>query len=222
MPFDKLIKGYKAFHLNYFRSGKKLFRNLVRDGQNPDTLIIGCSDSRADPAILTNSEPGDMFVVRNVAALVPPYKTDSMHHGTSAALEFAVKQIAVKHIVVMGHSMCGGIRALAERNITRDQFEFLPQWVDIGAPALEHVHKHCTHTEPDARRRALEQQVVLVSLDNLMTFPWVAERVKAKTLELHGWYFDMAEGALMEYNEKTKVFENLHKRSGKNGKQLAS
>ena len=220
MPFDKLVKGYKAFHLNYFGSGKKLFKTLVRDGQNPDTLLIGCSDSRADPAILTNSEPGDMFVVRNVAALVPPYKTDSMHHGTSAALEFAVKQIAVKHIVVMGHSMCGGIRALADHALTRDQFEFLPQWVDIGTPALDHVHKNCKHTDPGDRHRALEQQVVLVSLDNLMTFPWVAERVKAKKLELHGWYFDMAEGALMEYSEKTGTFENLHKRSARSAKQL--
>jgi carbonic anhydrase len=221
MPFDKLIKGYKAFHSNYFGSGKKLFRNLVRDGQNPDTLLIGCSDSRADPAILTNSEPGDMFVVRNVAALVPPYKTDSMHHGTSAAIEFAVKQIAVKHVVVMGHSMCGGIRALSEHAITRDSFEFLAQWVDIGAPALDHVEKTCGHAAPDDKRRALEQQVVLVSINNLMTFPWVAERVKAGNLQLHGWYFDMAAGELMEYNEKTRAFESLHKKNGKNAKQLA-
>ena len=119
MPFEKLIRGYKAFHLNYFKSENKLFKGLVRDGQNPDTLIIGCSDSRADPAILTSSEPGEMFVVRNVAALVPPYKTDSMHHGTSAALEFGVKQLKVKHIIVMGHSMCGGVNAIAHHEITR-------------------------------------------------------------------------------------------------------
>ena len=210
MPFNKLIRGYKAFHLNYFRSGKNLFRTLVRDGQNPDTLVIGCSDSRADPAIVTNSQPGDMFVVRNVAAIVPPYQSDSLHHGTSAALEFGVKALSVKHIVVMGHSMCGGIRALAENKITRGNFEFLSQWVDIGAPALEKIEKDFGNADPDIRRRALEQAVALVSPNNLMTFPWIAERVTSKDVTLHGWYFDMTEGALLEYNDASKAFEDLH------------
>jgi carbonic anhydrase len=217
VPFNKLIKGYRSFHLNYFKSGKNLFENLVRRGQNPDTLIVGCSDSRADPAIVTSSQPGDVFVVRNVAAIVPPYKSDSLHHGTSAALEFGVKGLNVKHIVVMGHSMCGGIRALAEHKITRDRFEFLPQWVDIAAPALEKVEKNFKDADPDVRRRALEQAVVLVSLNNLMTFPWIAERVKSKEIALHGWYFDMVEGSLQEYSEAKQSFESLDKKkSAKN------
>lgn len=212
MPFEKLIRGYKAFHLNYFKSENKMFKNLVRDGQNPDTLIIGCSDSRADPAILTNSEPGEMFVVRNVAALVPPYKTDSMHHGTSAALEFGVKSLKVKHIVVMGHSMCGGVNALAQHAITRDKYEFLPQWVDIGAPALEEVEKTMASDKPDIQRRALEQAVIKVSLGNLMSFPWIAEGVKNGEIELHGWYFDMKTGKLSEYNAAKNSYEDLHKK----------
>ncbi len=212
MPFEKLIRGYKAFHLNYFKSENKLFKGLVRDGQNPDTLIIGCSDSRADPAILTSSEPGEMFVVRNVAALVPPYKTDSMHHGTSAALEFGVKQLKVKHIIVMGHSMCGGVNAIAHHEITRDKFEFLPQWVDIGASALEEVERTMPDAKPEVHRRALEQAVVRVSLTNLMTFPWIAERVAAKEIELHGWYFDMKTGKLSEFNAEKNAFEDLNKK----------
>ena len=221
MPFFKLLQGYKSFHKDYFKSGNKLFKDLVRDGQNPDTLVIGCSDSRADPAILTKSDPGEMFVVRNVAALVPPYKTDSFHHGTSAALEFGVKQIKVKHIVVMGHSMCGGVNALAHHEITRDKYEFLPQWVDIGAPALSEIEKTMPDAKPDVQRRALEQEVVKVSLGNLMTFPWIREAVEKKELELHGWYFDMKAGTLSEYNPAKNVFENLNKKGVPDAKDAA-
>lgn len=215
MPFEKLIRGYKAFHANYFKSENKLFKSLVTEGQNPDTLLIGCSDSRADPAIMTNSEPGEMFVVRNVAALVPPYVTDSMHHGTSAALEFGVKTLKVKHIVVMGHSMCGGVGALAQHEITRDKYEFLPQWVEIGAPALSEIEAGMKDAKPEIRRRALEQAVVRVSMGNLMTFPWIAEAVEKGELDLHGWYFDMTTGKLSEYSTEKNVFVDLHAKGAK-------
>ncbi len=209
MPFKNLISGYKSFRKNYFGSGRSLFSALVRDGQSPETLIIACSDSRADPAILTSSGPGDMFVVRNVAAIVPPYKTDSSHHGTSAAIEFAVRTLKVKNIVVMGHSCCGGIQALAEKEISREKYEFLPQWMDIGSAALETVEKELAAAPAEVKRRALEQAVALVSLSNLMTFPWIRQAVEAKTLELHAWYFDLKTGALLNYNASTKVFENI-------------
>jgi carbonic anhydrase len=209
MPFKHLISGYKSFRKNYFGGGRNLFSALIRDGQAPETLVISCSDSRTDPAILTSSSPGDMFVVRNVAAIVPPYKTDSSHHGTSAAIEFAVRTLKVKHIVVMGHSFCGGCQALAEKEVLKGQYEFLSRWMEIGNPALEKVEKELGLAPPDIKRRALEQAVVLVSLENLLTFPWIKSAVDAKAIDLHGWYFDLDNGELLNYNAATKVFEEI-------------
>jgi carbonic anhydrase len=209
MPFKNLISGYKSFHKNYFGGRKKLFKALVRDGQAPETLIISCSDSRTDPAVLTNSSPGDIFVVRNVAAIVPPYKTDSTHHGTSAAIEFAVRTLKVKHIVVMGHSFCGGCRALAEKEVLRGQYEFLSRWMEIGSPALEKVERELGGAPEDVKRRALEQALVLVSLGNLLTFPWIKSAVEAGVVELHGWYFDLETGELLSYRDSAKTFEEI-------------
>jgi carbonic anhydrase len=210
MPFKKLISGYKSFRENYFGAGKQLYRDLVRDGQSPETLVIACSDSRADPAILTNSSPGDIFVVRNVAAIVPPYKTDSNHHGTSAAIEFAVRTLKVKHIIVMGHSLCGGIHALQNKEALRGKYEFLQQWIEIGSSALETVEKELGDASADIKRRAVEQAVVLVSLDNLLTFPWIKEAVDAGDIQLHGWYFDLNTGALLDYKHATGAFEEIN------------
>jgi carbonic anhydrase len=209
LPFKKLIEGYRSFHRHYFQSGDDLYGNLVREGQTPDTLVIACSDSRTDPAIVMNSRPGDLFVVRNVAAIVPPYKTDSNHHGTSAAIEFAVRTLKVRHIVVMGHSMCGGIHALENLEAFRQQYEFLPQWVSIGAPALETVDAELKGASPQIRRCALEQAVVLISLKNLMTFPWIAEGVEKKEIELHGLYLNLADGKLLHHDGKSATFKDV-------------
>jgi carbonic anhydrase len=210
MPFKKLIKGYKSFHRAYFNSGNDLYKNLVSEGQSPETLVIACSDSRTDPANVMNSQPGDLFVVRNVAAIVPPYKTDSMHHGTSAAIEFAVRTLKVKHIVVMGHSFCGGIEALAHIEDFKQNYEFLPQWVGIGAPALETVQLELQDADPAVRRRALEQAVILVSLKNLMSFPWIREGVEQEKIQLHGWYLDISDGKLLSYDPVTEEFCDIH------------
>jgi carbonic anhydrase len=215
MPFKKLISGYKSFRKNYVGADRQLYADLVRDGQSPETLVIACSDSRADPAILTKSSPGDIFVVRNVAAIVPPYKTDSNHHGTSAAIEFAVRTLKVRHIVVMGHSLCGGIHALQNREIMRGKYEFLPQWIEIGKPALDNVEKELGDAPADIKSRAVEQAVVLASLDNLLTFPWIKEAVDNKTIQLHGWYFDLSTGALLDYQHATGRFEEVNPESVK-------
>lgn len=209
MPFKKFLDGYKSFHKDYFRSGDDTYKTLVRDGQSPETLVIACSDSRTDPAIVLNSKPGDLFVVRNVAAIVPPYKSDSLHHGTSAAIEFAVRGLKVKHILIMGHSLCGGVNALATHGESCAGFEFLPQWVAIGAPALETVETELKGASPALRRRALEQAMVLVSLQNLMTFPWISERVQAGEIDLHGWYLDIADGHLLQYDPAEGVFKDI-------------
>lgn len=209
MPFRKFVQGYKDFYKNYFQSDSNVYDELVRRGQSPETLVIACSDSRADPALITNSQPGDLFVVRNVAAIVPPYRHDTTHHGTSAAIEFAVKTLKVKHIVVLGHSMCGGIMALADREMARQEYEFITQWMDIATPAREAVEAELGDASPPIKQRALEQAVILVSLNNLMTFPWIADKVKAGELQIHGWYFDLKSGQIFRYKEKTQSFEKL-------------
>lgn len=206
MPFNKLLDGYKSFREDYYEK-EDLLKELAAKGQNPDTLVIACCDSRSDPALLTNSKPGDLFVVRNVAAIVPPYKSDNQHHGTSAAIEFAVQTLKVKNIVVLGHSQCGGIGALSDRETCKHQYEFLTPWMDIGIPALNAVEQELPNASPDIRRRALEQAVVLVSLDNLMTFPWIASAVAEGRLRLHGWYFEMHAGKMMTYSETKGIFE---------------
>lgn len=209
MSFKKILQGYKSFRKNYFRSGDGLYKGLVRDGQAPETLVIACSDSRTDPAIVMNSQPGDLFVVRNVAAIVPPYKSDSAHHGTSAAIEFAVRTLKVKHIVVMGHSLCGGVQALAEHETFDKTYEFLPQWVNIGAAALETVTEKMKDATPEKRRRALEQAVTLVSLENLLTFPWIRSEADAGRIQLHGWHLDITNGSLLRYNAARNAFEDI-------------
>jgi len=209
MPFRKFVQGYKDFYKNYFQSDSNIYEDLVRRGQSPETLVIACSDSRTDPAIITGSQPGEMFVVRNVAAIVPPYRHDTNHHGTSAAIEFAVKTLKVKHIVILGHSMCGGIQALAHRDTTEQEYEFLAQWMDIATPARDAVEAELGDASEPIKQRALEQAVILVSLNNVMTFPWVAAKVRAGELQIHGWYFDLKSGQIFRYKEKTQSFEKL-------------
>lgn len=209
MPFKKFVQGYRDFYKNYFQSESHVYEELVRHGQSPETLVIACSDSRTDPALITGSQPGEMFVVRNVAAIVPPYRKDASHHGTSAAIEFAVKALKVKHIVVLGHSMCGGIKALAEKETTQQEYEFIAQWMDIASPARDAVEAELADASEPIKQRALEQAVILVSLNNLMTFPWISEKVRAGELQIHGWYFDLKSGQIFRYKEKTQNFEKI-------------
>lgn len=210
MPFEKLIEGFRSFHKSYFEDHNP-YDALTQNGQDPEALVIACSDSRNDPALLTQSEPGDIFVIRNVAAIVPPYQPDDRHHGTSAAIEFAVCGLKVKNIVVIGHALCGGVKALAERpgNADQDQFEFLRQWISIGSPALDAVDRLLPGVSDSVRLRALEQALILTSLNNLMTFPWIREAVDAGQMALHGWYFDMVNGRMLTYDFTSGQFRDM-------------
>lgn len=212
MSFKKLVKGFRRFR-------KEQFSENLAAGQSPDTLIIACSDSRNDPALLTQSAPGDIFVVRNVAALVPPYQPDGNYHGTSAAIEFAVKGLKVKNIVVLGHALCGGIQALIDPPKNIEDLEFLSQWVRIAEKAREAVGSDLAHITPEARNCAAEQASILISLNNLMTFPWIRAGVESGKIILHGWYFDMINGRLLDYDFTAGNFRELtgHDTS-KNGK----
>lgn len=192
MAIDKLTAGFRVFRAKYFDHRPEIYEGLVKGGQSPDVLVIACSDSRVDPAILLNAEPGELFVVRNVANLVPPYQPDGHYHGTSAALEFAVRDLGVRDVVVLGHSRCGGMEAL-RRSLAGNPSprEFIGPWVSIADHGDEHNHGD----DPDLSRR-LEESAIRTSLANLRTFPWVAEAERAGKLALHGWWFDLEAGAL--------------------------
>ena len=208
MPFSKLIQGFGRFHSKYFLEKNRLYETLAKKGQSPDVLMIACSDSRNDPALVTESEPGDIFVVRNVAAIVPPYHPDDKYHGTSAAIEFAVKGLHVKDIVVMGHAKCGGMSALLG-DVDTSGFEFLDNWIEIGLPARDAVNAGLANAPTEIKQRALEQAVILISLNNLMTFPWIREGVAAGSITLHGWYFDLEQGKMLSLDFASGAFTDM-------------
>ncbi len=210
MPFNRFVKGFHLFQQKYFKNSD-VYKELTKNGQNPDALVIACCDSRNDPALLMQSQPGDLFVVRNVAAIVPPYQPDDNYHGTSAAIEFAVKGLKVKEVIVLGHSMCGGVQALADQEKTAKQkFEFLTQWISIGDMARQKVDALYPSATPEHRQCEIEKEVIVTSLNNLMTFPWVREAVEAGRMGLNGWYFDMQRGKLLDYDMATGVFNELN------------
>ena len=168
-----LIKGYQAFHQRYFESGDNtLYQDLVREGQSPKIMIIACSDSRVDPATILHSAPGEAFVVRNVANIVPPCENDAKHHGTSAALEFAVCFLKVEHIIIFGHSHCGGIQALLHNAAPTSPTEgFISSWMDIAHNAKQKAL--ASSTVASLQEKYCCEYSLMASLDNLHTFPWI-------------------------------------------------
>ena len=208
---NKLVNGFRVFKANYISGNSSdLFDKLVTMGQEPEVLVIACSDSRLDPAILTNSQPGDIFTVRNIAAMVPAFDEDGHAHGTSAAVDYAVSVLKVKHIIVMGHALCGGIRALAESPDDLDQRkDILSSWISISLRARDAVRRYFPGLPIDEKARRLEQTSLLVSMKNLLTFPSVHQRVAAGDLEIHAWYFDMPNGKLLNYDPEAKKFRSL-------------
>jgi carbonic anhydrase len=193
---DLLIEGFRRFRQRYFIEQPELYKKLVESGQHPRAMVIACCDSRAHPAHITDTPPGEIFVVRNVANLVPPKVDDGKTHGTSAALEFAVKHLKVPHIIVMGHSQCGGIRALMEGEHDAGTHGFIDPWMKIAAPAREQVLQENPGRVLDELCRQCEKTAIGVSLENLLTFPFIVEAVEAGRLYLHGWYFDIEQGQL--------------------------
>ena len=199
------ILGFNSFQDRYFCREESPFQEL-RKGQAPTTLVVACCDSRTDPSLIMQCEPGDIFVVRNIANIVPPYEPDPGHHGVSAALEYAVNSLNVRDIIILCHSSCGGIKALLDGS-ARDG-EFVGPWISILESARSQVLENFDPADEGATT-ALEMAGVLTSMDNLMTFPWLAERVLDGTLNIHGWYFDMARGQLFGYLPQTGSFEPL-------------
>ncbi len=186
---DDLIAGYRRFRAGTWPAERNRFEELSRLGQQPRALVIACSDSRTDPQMVFNAAPGELFVVRNIANLVPPYGPDDRPHGVSSAIEFAVRALRVPDIIVMGHAMCGGIKALLQGTELSD---FVGAWVSMAEPA----RRRAMLAPPEQRQHVCEHESVRLSLENLMTFPWIKQAVEAGNLRLHGCYFDIRSGIL--------------------------
>lgn len=205
---DKLIAGYKRFHDSFFEGEEQLYAQLSQ-GQRPSTLVIACSDSRVDPAIVMDCKPGDLFVIRNVANLVPPHEVGGGYHGVSAALEFGVCALEVDHIIVLGHRQCGGIRALIQGVPEGLKGEFIRPWMKIAQRARDRVLSDHPLATIEEQACACELEAILVSLENLMTFPWIKGRVDEGKLKLHGWFFDIETGEMSLFDLDSMRFKPL-------------
>lgn len=196
-----LTEGYRSFLQDRFPTERRRFAQLA-SSQNPEILIISCCDSRVSPSAIFNAGPGELFTIRNVANIVPVYQPDGQYHGTSAALEFAVQALEVKHIVVLGHATCGGIKAYANKAKPLSPGDFIGKWVSLVGQAESKAG------DPDAPDylTKLELAVVKQSIENLLTFPFVKERVDDGRIELHGAHFGVATGSLLVCDPKTGEF----------------
>jgi carbonic anhydrase len=208
----RLTDGYEHFLGGRFGRERQRFEDLAEHGQSPQILLIGCCDSRVSPELIFDAGPGEMFVVRNVANLAPPYKPNDDYHGTSAALEFAVMALKVKHIVVMGHAQCGGVKAYAE--IEHDPYsrplspgDFIGRWIKLMAPAAEKLGAPTEPLVEWSERLALES--IKQSLENLRSFPYIKTLEARGWLSLHGAYFGVASGELLALDEATGEFHQV-------------
>ncbi len=196
MSIEHLLAGYRRFRQRHFREKRELYERLGREGQAPKFLVVGCVDSRINPAVITDADPGELLIVRNVASLIPPCEHDTAYHGTSAALEFGVRVLEVEHIIVMGHSKCGGAQALLEGTGCDEESDFIGRWMGMAEPVRREVLSSIPAEQPEARLTRTEQGLVRYGLANLMSYPWIVQRVQEGSLSLHGWHFDIASGRL--------------------------
>ncbi len=205
IPFLEGIKEFKNLH---FKENEILFKDLVDKGQNPKALFIGCSDSRIIPTLITNSKPGDLFVVRNIGNMVPPFKPDNDFHGTAAAIEYAVSILNVEDIIVCGHSNCGMCKSLYEEDkIQGIELIHVKNWLRLGKDVKETVLK-IYKNNPDINIYELTEKInILYQLKNLLTYPKLKEKVESGELRLHGWYYKIETGEIEFYNSDTNSFE---------------
>ncbi len=200
---ERLLNGYANFRSGRYASEAERYRMLGEGHQTPKILMIACCDSRAAPETVFDAGPGEMFVVRNVANLVPPYMPDGGHHATSAALEFAVLSLNVAHIVVMGHGRCGGIRAAVSDAGPLSHTDFIGSWMR----AIKDVARAVPHDHDAVHERQVERASIEHSLANLRTFPWIRMREAKKDLSLHGIWFDISLGELHSFSEPDAVWD---------------
>jgi len=205
---NRLLDGYRAFRNTRLPLEQARYRDLAEHGQAPETMVIGCCDSRVSPEVIFDARPGELFVVRNVANLVPPYSPDGSYHGVSSALEFAVAALKVKHIVVLGHAHCGGVKAFAEDAAPLSPGDFIGKWMSLIAPAAARVGA-CEDGHEAEYLERLEKASVANSLVNLLSFPRVRTMVEAGDIALHGAYFGVAPGQLSVRDPRTGEFQSV-------------
>ncbi len=196
--FQRLLDGYHDFRSKYASGDRSVMRYLARNGQQPKVMMIACCDSRVDPALILQAEPGELFVVRNVANIVPPYEKDEAHHGTSAALEFGVNVLEVEHLILLGHSQCGGIETLLSDHKPH-KYDFIDNWV-----SLLKSDDASDYEVDDYAKETLKQ-----SRQNCMTFPWLKEKVEKQELIIHLWFFDINQGQIVTYSDQRQTYEPL-------------
>jgi carbonic anhydrase len=206
-----LVQRFHGWRATTFSENKAWYRRLADEGQRPRAMIISCCDSRVHVTAIFGADQGEFFIHRNIANLVPPYEPDGNQHGTSAAIEYAVTALKVAHIVIVGHSNCGGVRGCHDMCSghapeLEEKSSFVGRWMDLLRPGYERVKDIADEGE---RVRALEKQAILVSLDNLMTFPFVEEAVKANKLSLHGLWNDIGDGGLEQYTPEDGIFKPI-------------
>ncbi|GAA5108043.1 carbonic anhydrase [Bartonella jaculi] len=203
---ERLLNGYWSFVKNHFSYKTAHYQQLALEGQKPEVLVIACCDSRAVPETIFDAKPGEIFTLRNVANLVPPFSPDNQYHATSAAIEHAVQLLEVKHIVVFGHAHCGGVStALKGTCKSLSSNDFIGQWISLLAPAAQTVISNESLTLPE-QQTALEQLSIRYSLRNLETFPWIKTRKEQGILTLHGVWFDISSGELWNMEQETGCF----------------
>ena len=204
---EKILQGYRLFRKKYALGDSSIMKYLSHYGQQPQTMVVACCDSRVDPALILQCDPGDLFVVRNVANIIPPYEKDEKHHGTSAALEFGVRFLKVKHLILLGHSQCGGIEALLEQT-HENHLDFVTRWV-----SQIKTEESRTKNSDTIAKLALNQ-----SYDNCLTFPWIKEKVMQQQLIIHQWFFDIKTGEIFTYSVKENKYVPLDSNSSSNHK----
>lgn len=206
---EQLITGYHRFREGYYEMNRERMVDLARTGQSPSVAVVACCDSRVDPSVITDSTTGDLFVIRNVANLVPPSEGEGIWHGTSAALQYAVCDLEVEHLIVLGHSQCGGIRALFEAQASKVENRFITTWMSIAENARDRALARTDINTLDEQAHACELNAIEISLANMKTFPWIQERVERNKLQLHGWYYDMVSGDLLSLDANGNGFISL-------------
>ena len=205
---QRLIEGYSAFASGRLQSEQHRYRELAEQGQTPEIMVIGCCDSRVSPEVIFDARPGELFVVRNVANIVPPYAPDEGAHGVSAALEFGVAALKVKDIVVLGHAHCGGVKAYAEDAEPLSPGDFIGKWMRLMAPAMEKIGPRGAQPAADYLMK-LEQANVANSLNNLMTFPRLRKLIERGAVTIHGAYFGVATGELSVLDRTSEEFRRV-------------
>lgn len=207
---QQLIDGVHKFRTNEFGNYRTLFQRLSREGQSPHTLFITCSDSRVLAELITQSQPGDLFVVKNIGNIVPPAGAAGTVNSTAAAIEFAVAMLNVSDVVVCGHSQCGAMTALLQDAPLDDRFSHLQEWLKLAAPVAEIMRTQYKHLDnPQHRVNAAAEENVLFALENLRSYPCVQERLADGTLRLHGWFFKIATAELFAYDPEGRQFSPL-------------